>query len=382
MKNKQKKIAVIGITYPFRGGISHYTTILARSLRKLYDVTFISFKRQYPKILFPGVTQYDYSANTIKEENSAIIDSVNPLTWLKAARKARDFGAEVAIFQWYNPFFAFVVYVVTRQLKKYGVKPVIICHNVIPHEASIFNRILTKIAFLHCDDFLVHSKADMDNLRAIKSDAKILKGYHPTYDVFDYESSSEGEARAKLGITEGKVILFFGYIRKYKGLDVLIEAFAKVRGKLKARLLIVGEFYDDKKKYTELIEKLGLTDSVTIVDEYVPNEAVSQYYHASDVVILPYTSASQSGIVQIAYALGKPIIATDAGGLPDVVIDGVTGYVVKKRDVANLADGIMRFYGDSDLKRFNQNITKELEKYSWDSLVETLSNLFGYQERP
>lgn len=375
METKREKTAVVGITYPFRGGISHYTTILARNLRKSREVLFVSFKRQYPKLLFPGVTQYDYSENTIKEENLPIIDSINPLTWLRAAYKIKDFGAKRVIFQWYNPFFALVILKMTSLLKVFGIKSTIICHNVIPHETSVVDRILTKIAFINCNDFLVHSKKDMESLKALKPDANIVRGYHPVYDIFDYKKMSMDQVRRELKISEKRVILFFGYVRKYKGLDVLIRAFAKVRDKLDARLLIVGEFYDDKKPYADLIDSLHVTKSVTIIDRYVANEEVAQYFCAGDVVILPYRSASQSGIVQISYALGKPVIATDAGGLPDVVTDGVTGYVVRKGDADSLADGMLKFYSNKDSIDFDGNIKNELEKYSWGALIENLDRL-------
>ncbi len=376
MKETKPKIAVVGLTYPFRGGIAHYSTILARSLRKCYDVIFISFRRQYPKLLFPGVTQYDYSEEAIREENVPVIDSLNPLTWLKAVRKIKGFGANTVIFQWYNPFFAFVVLTICYLLRRHGIKPVIICHNVIPHETSMIDRALTKIAFLACDDFLVHSKKDMANLVALKRDARIVKGYHPTYDVFDFKEIDAAEVKKALDIKEEKVLLFFGYIRKYKGLDVLIKAFAQALQTIDARLVVVGEFYEDKNTYLELMESLRVSEKVTIVDRYVANEEVARYFAVSDAVILPYTSASQSGIVQVAYALRTPVIATDAGGLPDVVIDGVTGYIVKTNDVKSLSDGIMKFYEKREAGKLKDNIEKELDKYSWDALVKTLHQLF------
>ncbi|MEO8464103.1 MAG: glycosyltransferase [Gammaproteobacteria bacterium] len=367
-----KSIAVIGLSYPFRGGISHYTTLLVRELRKRRPVRFISLLRQYPGFLFPGKSQYDYSARKLEESNERLVDTLNPLTWLKVARMLRRERPALIIFQWWHPFFApafgTIVRLLPRDLQR---RVCFLCHNVLPHEGSSVSRLLTKFAFGRARFFIVHSEQDQKHLLELKPDATVCKGVHPSYEEFgSWDGESKADARAALAIPEDqRTILFFGLIRTYKGLDYLIEAMPAVLRKFGCQLLIVGEFYDDKQKYLDLLDRLGIGSSVRVVDRYVPNEEVARYFRAADVAVLPYVSATQSGIVQIAFGLGTPVITTDVGGLPEAVAHERTGLIVKPRDASQLADAIVRYYENGLEDPFRKEILGQAGRFEWDSEI-------------
>jgi glycosyltransferase involved in cell wall biosynthesis len=283
--------------------------------------------RQYPERLFPGKTQYDHSAYGFKEENHPLIDSINPVTWVKTALALRKEKVDLVVVQWWNPFFGLafgtIVNLLTLMSKS---KICFLCHNVMPHESRLLDRMLSKYAFLRGKYFVVHSDEDRRHLLSMKPRAVVKKNFHPTLSIFgDFAVYEKGQARTELGITaEKKVLLFFGLVRPYKGLKYLIHAMAQVVKSIDCVLLIVGEFYEPKVAYMALIEELGLEDHIVIRDEYVKNEMVSLYFASADVVVLPYVSATQSGIAQIAFGLNKPVITTNVGGLPEAVEDGKT----------------------------------------------------------
>jgi glycosyltransferase involved in cell wall biosynthesis len=253
----------------------------------------------------------------------------------------------------------------------YSSRIVFLCHNVLPHESSPVDRLLSRIAFRFADAFLVHSGEDRDNLMAVKPDAVADVHPLPIFDMFRRGGLTRKAAREKLSV-EGRMVLFFGLVRAYKGLGVLLEGFARSLAETPARLFIVGEFYEDKEKYLDQIERLGIGPHVTVVDSYVPNEEVEKYFAACDVVALPYLSATQSAIVQVAYSFDRPVIVTAVGGLPEVVDDGRTGYVIPKEDPEALAEAIGRFFGQDDLRRMERNIAETKDRFSWKRCKETL----------
>jgi glycosyltransferase involved in cell wall biosynthesis len=371
------KIAVLGLTYPFRGGIAHHSTLLVRSLRAKYSVRFITLCRQYPALLFPGKTQYDDSAQGLKEENQPLIDSINPITWIKTAVALKKDRIDIVVFQWWHPFFGLAFGTIANLLSVISkCKICFLCHNVMPHESSFLDRILSRYAFLRSNYFIVHSDEDKTNLLALKPRAIVRKNVHPTLSIFgELGSYEKTQARRQLGFEpEKKLLLFFGLVRAYKGLRYLITAMAQVVERVDCVLLVVGEFYDSKEEYLTLIRDLGLESHIIVRDEYVKNEAVSLYFSAADVVVLPYVSATQSGIVQIAFGLNKPVITTNVGGLPEAVEDGRTGFVVTPQSPKELAKAIVKFYEGNCEAEFSEQISKKAKNFSWEAEVSSIES--------
>jgi glycosyltransferase involved in cell wall biosynthesis len=372
-------IAVLGLTYPFRGGIAHYSTILVRELRRTYrDVRFFALSRQYPAILFPGKTQYDDSQTPIVEGHVAIIDSINPLTWIRTAWRLKREAPDLVVIQWWNPFFGLAFGTIANLVTLISnIKICFLCHNVLPHESSRFDKLLLRYAFCRVTYFIVHSEEDRAHLLALRPDAVVQHNVHPTYAVFgDLKRYEKDEARRTLNLSIGQnVILFFGLIRQYKGLQYLIRAMPKVLRRINCTLLIAGEFYDSKETYLALIADLGLEANTIVVDQYISNEEVSLYFCSADVVILPYVDATQSGIVQIAYGLGVPVITTRVGGLPEAVEDGKTGLLVEKESPEELAKAIIDYYTGGHEAAFRRAIENNATQFGWDA---ELSNLASF----
>lgn len=382
MGDERRKIIVFGLCYPFRGGIAHHSTLLVRELRKKHAVKFITLSRQYPELLFPGRTQYDYSALGLTEENNALIDSINPLSWLRVVLALRREKVDLIVVQWWNPFFGLAFGTIVNLLSLASKSKVcFLCHNVLPHESTFVDKILSKYAFFRSKYFIVHSDEDKRHLLTMKPDAVVKKNVHPTLSIFgDFAVYDKNQARRELGIApDKKVILFFGLIRPYKGLKYLIEAMAVVVKSIDCVLWVVGEFYDSKDDYLTLIQELGLEGHIVIHDEYVKNEAVSLYFSSADVVVLPYVAATQSGIVQIAFGLNKPVITTNVGGLPEAVEDGRTGFVVEPESPQKLAQAILKFYEEDCEARFAECIKAKAAAFSWDEEVGSIESFFAEQ---
>ena len=366
------KVCLVGPVYPYRGGIAHFTSLLAREFAVSHDVSIINFKRLYPNFLFPGKTQFDESGSPLEAASERLIDSLNPLSFLAAARARARRRPDLVVFQWWHPFFAFAYAAAVFFLKRFcKTRVVFLCHNVLPHEASRFDRLLIRIAFSQADAFLVQSGEDRIKLERIKRRPRAEVQAHPIYDVFRRGETTREKARQRLGVEE-PMLLFFGYIRPYKGLKILLEAFAGVLPRRPARLFVVGEFYEDKDPYLGLIDRLSLSDRITLVDRYVPNEEVELYFAACDLVVLPYLSATQSGIVQIAYGFDKPVVVTAVGGLPDVVDHGKTGFIVPPNSPVALAEAVIKFFEEDKAAEFSQNIRSFKDRFSWARCVEKL----------
>jgi len=382
MSQREQKIAVLGLSYPFRGGIAHYSTLLVRELRKQHAVKFITLSRQYPELLFPGKTQYDHSARELTEENYALIDSVNPASWLRVAFALKREKVDLVVVQWWNPFFGLAFGTIANLLTLLSDSKIcFLCHNVLPHESTLLDRILSRYAFLRSKYFIVHSDEDKRHLLSMKPNAVVRKNVHPTYTIFgDFAAYGKIQARTELGIAPGKkTLLFFGLIRPYKGLKYLILAMAGIVKSIDCVLLVVGEFYEPKEQYLSLIKQLGLEEHIVIRDEYVKNEAVSLYFSSADVVVLPYVTATQSGIVQIAFGLNKPVITTNVGGLPEAVEDGKTGFLVDPESPEKLAEAILKFYEGNYETKFSERIKETSHAFSWDAAVSNIESFLADQ---
>ncbi len=370
-------ITIVGTAYPLRGGIAHYNALLAEALGKRHSVNTVTFKRQYPSLLFPGKTQQETGDVPSTPPAPELVDSVNPFNWISVGKKLKHERPDLVIFKYWMPFFGPCFGTIARVARSNGHTRVLyICDNVLPHEHRPGDRAFTRYAFRAGDYFIVQSAAVEHDLKILHPGAAYRFAAHPIYNNFG-TSIDKGAARSILGISEDRVLLFFGYVRRYKGLHVLLDAINALPASLPVRLLVVGEFYDDEAAYRARVEALGLSSRVTIVSEYIPNAKVRDYFSAADVVVLPYISATQSGIAQIAYNFDKPIIATDVGGLAETVKDGMTGFVVPPENPDAIADAIRRFYEPGTEARLVKGVQREKLKYSWDTLVDAIEQLAG-----
>lgn len=369
------KIIIVSTAYPLRGGIAHYVALLGDALSKRHEVHTVTFKRQYPSILFPGKTQEEGGEGAHAAPAPQIIDSINPFNWIAVGRALRRQKPDLLIFKYWLPFFGPCFGTIARVAKRgTGTKVLFICDNVIPHEHRPFDAAFTRYAFRPVDYFIVQSRTVEHQLSKFWPGASYRLAPHPVYNIFG-SPMDKAEARRLLNIRGSRVLLFFGYVRAYKGLHVLLRAIAALPREMDLHLMVVGEFYDDEQKYRMLIRELGLEDRVTINSDYVPNEMVGRYFSASDVVVLPYVSATQSGIAQIAYNFDRPVIATDVGGLAEVIIDGETGYVVPPEDASRLAAAIKKFYDEGREAEFAARVKQEKGKYSWENMVASIEEL-------
>lgn len=381
---KKLNIVLIGPVYPFKGGIAHYTGLLCRALKKRHDVTMISYSFQYPKFLYKK-EQRDYDNDTFRIDSTEfLLHTANPLNWERVAKRINAIRPDMVILQWWHPYFAPCYQGLVRKLR--DTRVLFVCHNVFPHERFPMDTRLTVSTLKQGDCFIVQSKRDANDLLSIIPDAKYEQTVHPTYNAFKMQDMTREAARKLLDLQpKGKVLLFFGFIREYKGLEYLIRAMPKIVSQLPdARLLIVGDFGgdDNRQKYETLISDAGVTDAIQIYDGYIPDKEIEKFFAACDLVVCPYTDATQSGIVQIAYGFDKPVIATNVGGLPDVVIDGETGYLVEPKNHEALADAIVRFFVENNECVFTENVRKEAARYDWERMTEVIERLWGEITEP
>ena len=381
----RKKIVIVGPAYPYRGGNSLYVSHLYDILKPNFDVKVINYKLLYPAILFPGTTQKDISNFIVKTVPSdRIINSVNPFTWFKAAKAIRAEKADLVIFDWWNPFFGPSHYIVSKLIRKhYKRKLIFITENVISHEGRFVDRFLTRIGLRNADSFIALSRIVENTVKEFFPERKIYRSALPVYDCYNIEPEKSSadiiKERKTLGFSEDNlVLLFFGYVRKYKGLDTLIEAMpAIVEKNPAARLLIVGEFYDSPEKYYKLIETLGMKDYVNVVQRFVPNEEVGKYYLLSDLVILPYREATQSGVLNISYGFSKPVVVTDVGGLSEDVVEGKTGFVIKPDNPSAISDVVAHFTQNRDKINFAKNIEDKLARHPFKHFPELIEQIIS-----
>lgn len=379
MGKTKGKVVLIGPVYPFKGGISHYTGLMYRALCKTYDVTMVSYKFQYPKLLYKK-EQRDYSNDSFKiDDTQYLIHTANPLNWLCAAKKISAMKPEMIIIQWWHPYFAPCYYMLCKCLKE--TKILFVCHNVFPHERFPMDRMLTKTVLRQGSCHIVQSKKDAEDLQSIIANPVFRQTVHPTYNAFRIENMSREEARRKIGIgNDEKILLFFGFVREYKGLKYLIRAMQSITKRVTdIKLLIVGDFSsgESKRQYEDLIGQTGAKEHITVYDGYIPDREVEKFFAASDIVVLPYVSATQSGIAQIAYGFEKPVVVTNVGGLPDVVTDQKTGYIVESESADAIADAVVDFFEHGKSADFAENVRSEAYRFSWERMVEIVEEMLA-----
>jgi glycosyltransferase involved in cell wall biosynthesis len=370
------KIDLIGPAYPFRGGISHYTTLLFQNLKTKHTTRFYSFKRQYPRFLYPGRTDKDRSISPLKDaEVQPLLDSINPLSWFNVALKITRDKPDITIFPWWVVFWAPQFLTIIYFLKLFSkTKILFICHNYLEHEKNRAKFLISKWVLSRGDYYIVHSEEEKERLIKATGKTDVKVNFHPTYDIFNRGEIPQDEARAKLDMDEGNIILFFGFVRKYKGLRYLLEAMPLILEKIDARLVIAGEFWEDKGAYLKKIGDLNIGDKVTIIDRYIPNEDMPCIFFASDIVVLPYTSVTGSGLVQLAFGFNKPVVVSRIGALSEVVDDTKTGFIVSPKNPRNIAESVIRFFEVCDKEKMIVSIQKAKGNFSWDHLVKSIED--------
>ena len=342
-----------------------------------HETHAVTFTRQYPKLLFPGRTQFETGAEPERVVPAErLIDSVNPVSWYGTARRIARDGTDVAIFKYWMPFFAPAFGTIARLLARRGIKPVVVVDNALPHERRPGDFALGRYFFRSMAGCVVMSDAvsrDMDRLGVT---AQREFAAHPVYDVFG-KSEDRAGAREALGLpADAPVLLFFGFVRRYKGLHVLLDSMAQVVEKLpEVRLVIAGEFYDDERPYREKIATTGLAGHVIVHPRYVPKDEVALYFAAADVVVQPYVSATQSGVAQVAFQFDKPLITTDVGGLGEVVPHEIAGLIVPPEDSGALAEAIQRFFAEDLARNLSEGVRRHKQKFGWDRLLDAVEAL-------
>lgn len=370
------KVIIIGPGHPLRGGLATFNQRLAKEfIDSGHDCSIYSFSLQYPSFLFPGTTQYSSEPAPENLTIKSVINSINPFNWIKVGDTLKKERPDIIIVRFWLPFMGPALGTILRRVRKNKhTKIICIADNVIPHEKRFGDKLFTKYFLKSCNAFITMSEKVMGDLRLFQLTKPALLVSHPLYDNFGAIISKE-EAREKLGVGSPEpIILFFGFIRKYKGLDLLFEAMADERiKKAGIKLLVAGEFYEDEKPFREQIEKLGIKDQLILKTDFIPDREVKYYLCAADAVIQPYRNATQSGVTPLAYHFEKPMVVTNVGGLPSLVPNRKAGLVVEPNPQA-IADGILEFYqlGES---YFIPHLRSEKQKYSWATMVSTISQL-------
>jgi glycosyltransferase involved in cell wall biosynthesis len=372
---EKRNVIIIGTAYPFRGGgMSTYNERLAKAFQDRGDkVTIYTFSLQYPGFLFPGKTQYSTDPPPSDLKIKVAVNSINPFNWLKVGFEIKKLRADIIIIRYWMPFMAPCLGTLARIIRRNKLSKVVaITDNIIPHEKMPGAKLLSKYFVKSCDGFIAMSRAVLNDLDAVDKIRPRMFSPHPLYDNFG-AAVSKSQAKKHLGLAEGiHYILFFGFIREYKGLDLLIKAFADKRFRnLKVKLLIAGEFYVDGKPYLEHIDQLGLKNEIILRTEFIPNDEIVYYFCASDIVAQPYKDATQSGVTQIAYHFDKPMLTTNVGGLSEMVPDGKVGFVVSP-DVHEISEALFRFFNENKEEEFSANAANEKKRFSWEILLDRI----------
>ena len=379
------KLAFLGPAPPFRGGIVTYFGMLARVLTdRGHEVFWSSFRRQYPGFLFPGSEQEGETASWLDHPNLPRFVPWSPLSWWRTSSDLQRNAPAAVVIKFWIPFFAPGFFGVTWLLRRRtDIRIIYLLDNVIPHEKYPFGRFLTRLALRQGHGFIAQSDQVRQDLFIVLPDTDpdtVITTPHPVYDFGKpgRTRKTRAEARAALELPAGaRLILFFGFIKPYKGVVHLIDAAADLKARFgdEVRVLIVGDIYGEKQPYLDRIEASGAADIIQLVDGFVPDEVVEDYFLAADLAVLPYVSATQSGIVQIAYNYDLPVVTTAVGGLPEVVLDGETGFVVPPEDPAALAAAVIRFFAEDRATDFSVGVAREKAKYTWDRMAEAVEIL-------
>ena len=372
------KIFIIGPAFPLRGGPAQFNENLCLELNKEgHDAQIISYKLQYPNFLFPGSSQFEKSGSAPQDiKIHTILNTINPFNWLMVARFIRKQKPDFILFRYWLPFFGPCLGTIGKLVKSHT-KVLALTDNIIPHEKRIGDHIFTKYFVKNCDGFIAMSKVVLNDLSIFTQNLNKAYSPHPMYENYG-DAISIDLARKKLNLNpHDKIILFFGLIRHYKGLDILLEALAAPEIKNQGvKLLIAGEFYDDKNFYLQLIKKLYLQDCVIVHDKFIPNDEVRDYFCASNLVAQTYRNATNSGVTMVGYFYEKPMLVTNVGGLSEIVPNEVCGYVVEN-NCDLISEKVVDFFANNREKEFVKNVKIEKKKYEWTEFINSLLTLYN-----
>lgn len=372
------KVVLVGTAYPYRGGLASYNERLVREFNRLgYDAEIITFTLQYPNFLFPGKTQYSTSPAPTDLKITRKVNAINPFNWIMVGRQLKKMKPEMVIFKFWLPFIGPSLGTIGRIARKNKYTKIItIVDNIIPHEKRMGDRMLSNYFVKSNHGFVAMSQSVLDDLKTFDESKPKLLSPHPLFDNFG-ELITKKEACDRLGLDPSfNYILFFGIIRDYKGLDLLIKAFPEIKNKLEnVRLIIAGEYYNNEEQYRELIHNLGCEKEVIVHNKFVADEDVKNYFCAADIVAQPYKSATQSGVTQIGYHFEKPMLVTNVGGLAEIIPHNKIGYVVEP-DPKEISAHLLEFFQEGKKEVFETNIKEEKKKFMWDKMVASVEKIY------
>jgi glycosyltransferase involved in cell wall biosynthesis len=371
------KIIIVGTAFPYRGGLATYNERLAHEyVKQGQEIEIITFTLQYPAFLFPGKSQYSTEFAPEDLKINRMINSMNPLNWIKVGRSIKKKSPDMVIFCYWMAFIAPCFGTIARYARSPKTKMIGLIHNMIPHEPTILDKLFPRYFVKSMDGFVAMAQSVVDDINHFDPENKPkVVSPHPIYDHYGVALTKK-EAAVKLGLHEQKnYVLFFGFIRHYKGLDLLLEAFADKRlREFPLKLIIAGEFYENPAPYLQQIIRLGLDNMVELRTKFIPDNEVRNYFSISDIVAQPYRDATQSGVIQIAYHFEKPMLVTNVGGLAEIIPDGKVGYVVDVKPT-HIADALVDFFTNNRSKEFIENIRQEKQKYLWSRMTEAINKL-------
>ena len=373
-------IVLLGTAYPFRGGLATFNERLARQLQaEGHQVEVITFTLQYPSFLFPGKTQYSTEKAPTDLRINQQVNSCNPLNWIKVGRRIQQMRPDLLISCYWMAFFAPCYGVIQRLAQRNGkTRCIALVHNMIPHEPSLLDKLFAPFFVRNTNGFVALSESVVQDINRFDQTGKPKTSYpHPIYDHYGEQMTHE-EACQALGLNpDNQYMLFFGLVRAYKGLDLLLDAFGKVKDQLpKLQLIIAGEFYEDEEKYRTQIANNRLTDRVVIKNEFIADADLRKYFGAANLIVQPYKSATQSGVTQVAFHFEKPMLVTDVGGLGEIVHDHKMGYAVQPNAEA-IAEAIIDYYTQNRQANYTEYLIVQKENYSWAKLVESFTSIYN-----
>jgi D-inositol-3-phosphate glycosyltransferase len=375
-------IIIIGTAHPYRGGLASYNERLARQLIvEGHEAEIFTFTLQYPGFLFPGKTQFTDLPAPVGIRITRALNSVNPFNWIKAGLRIKKVDPDFIIIKYWHPFMSPCFGTVARIAKRNKTRIITIFDNVIPHEKSFFDRILTKYYTACIDGAIVMSESVKEDLKKFRVNIPVKYNPHPLYDNYG-EKMLRKDALMKLSLPDDySYLLFFGFIRAYKGLDLLLQAFADPRlQERKLKLIVAGEFYENDAPYRDIISKNKIGDNVLLFDKFIKEDEVAVFFSAADLVVQPYKSATQSGVTQIAYHFEKPMVVTDVGGLSEIVPDGRCGYVVKP-EPEKIADAINDYFCNNRQELLINGVKLEKAKFTWDKLTASILDVYNQNRK-
>ena len=378
MSGRNLKILSLGPAWPYRGGIASFNDRLAKQFSSEgHNIEIFTFTLQYPAFLFPGKTQYTDGPPPEGISITRLLNSINPFSWISTGIKIRKVRPDILLMRFWLPFMGPCLGTVARIARTNRITKVIcIFDNVVPHEKRPGDKLLTKYLTGSIDGGIVMAGSVGEELSAFRADIPVKLNPHPLFDNYG-TPVSRTEALESLHLdNEYRYLLFFGFIRAYKGLDLLIKAFADKRfRKKKLKLIVAGEFYEDAEPYKQLIKLYDLEKDVILFDHFIRDADVPLFFGAADIVIQPYKSATQSGVTQIAFHYEKPMLVTDVGGLREIVPDRSCGYVVKP-EPGEISEAILDYFENNRLKEFSEGVRREKEKFSWDKMTASIIEVY------